>query len=330
MTRREILAFASLSPLTLAEGSESILGSGWGLDHIEVAVTDPKTASDTYATSLGFTLSQPVAASAGVEHSGIFLEPAYVEFLWFGGPGEPGTSSAVLKLRRAVDAGGGIFQYNIDASPFQHAADTLRMRGFNVNIPQLGPRIIDGKEAPAPYQGMFATEKRNRPPFGVPGGDGVGFIEYRNNSTTRRPPTDHANTAKRLLSVFVAVPDITSAQRESRRLGLKPLGQRRSDVLSARGREVECGRGTITFWEPSSQNGPLGALLKQKGPGPFGFSVGVASLQKAHQLIEQSTHKNLLFESRSERKSFAVSGDLTGGLWVEFVQLVDRISAGKS
>jgi catechol 2,3-dioxygenase-like lactoylglutathione lyase family enzyme len=325
-----MLAFASLSPLTLAEGNESILGSGWGLDHIEVAVTDPKTASDLYATILGFTLSQAVAARAGVEHSAIFLEPAYVEFLWFGGAGEPETNSAVLKLRRAVDAGGGIFQYNIDASPFQRAADTLRMRGFDVNIPQAGPRIIDGKETPAPWQFMFATEKRNPPPFGVPGGDGVGFIEYRNNSVTRLPPTDHANTSKRLLSVFVAVPDISAAQRESRRLGLKPLDQRRSDVLSARGREVECGRGTITFWEPASQNGPLGELLKQKGPGPFGFSVGVASLQKAHQLIEQRTNKSLLLESRSQLKSFAVPGELTGGLWVEFVQLVDRISAGRS
>ena len=95
MTRREILAFASLSPLRLAEGSESILGSGWGLDHIEVAVTDPKKASDTYATILGFTLSQPVAARAGVEHSGIFLEPAYVEFLWFGGAGEPESSHRI-------------------------------------------------------------------------------------------------------------------------------------------------------------------------------------------------------------------------------------------
>ena len=95
MTRREILAFASISPLRLAEGSESILGSGWGLDHIEVAVTDPKKASDTYATILGFTLSQPVAARAGVEHSGIFLEPAYVEFLWFGGAGEPESSHRI-------------------------------------------------------------------------------------------------------------------------------------------------------------------------------------------------------------------------------------------
>jgi catechol 2,3-dioxygenase-like lactoylglutathione lyase family enzyme len=179
VTRRELFAIASLAPLAAAEENESVLGGGWGLDHIEVAVTDPKAARDMYVTNLGFTLSQATAARVGVEHSAIFLEPAYVEFLWFGGAGEPPDIAAVQRLRQEVGAGGGIFQYNIDASPIQGAADALRMRGFTVNIPQARPRIIDGKEAPAPWQFMFATEERSSPPFGVPGGGGVGFIEYR-------------------------------------------------------------------------------------------------------------------------------------------------------
>jgi catechol 2,3-dioxygenase-like lactoylglutathione lyase family enzyme len=320
MTRRELLAISSLAPLAIAEGNESILGSGWGLDHIEVAVSDPKAARDMYQ-NLGFTLSRAVAAAAGVEHSAIFFEPAYIEFIWFGGAGEPDTGRASYRqLRRAVDAGGGIFQYNIDASPIQGAADMLRMRGLNVRLPQAAPRIIDGKETPAPWQFMFATEERNAPVIGVPGGDGVGFIEYRNNSVTRRKPTDHSNTARRLLSVFVAVPDVAAAQKECGRLGFKPLDQRQSSALGARGREVQCGTGSITFWEPSGESSTLGVLLKQKGPGPFGFSVGVASLQTAHQLVEQGTHKNLRIESRSGHKSFTVPGELTGGLWVEFLQ----------
>jgi hypothetical protein len=244
-----------------------------------------------------------------VEHSGIFLEPAYIEFLWFGGAGEP-EPIATQKLRRGVDAGGGIFQYNIDVSDVQRAADALHIRGLKVNIPEARP--------PAPMF-MYATEERNPPPFGVPGGDGVGFIEYSNNSPTRRRPTDHANTAKHLVSVFVAVPDVAVAQIESRRLGFEPLAQRQSSALAARGHEVECGQGTITFWEPS-QSGPLASLLKQKGPGPFGFSVGVTDLQKAHQFAEQGTHKNLPLENSGGRNSFTVPGALTGGLWVEFVQ----------
>jgi catechol 2,3-dioxygenase-like lactoylglutathione lyase family enzyme len=321
MTRRELLAIASFVPLAAAEGDESILGSGWGLDHIEVALTDPKTARDVYVTNLGFTLNQAAAAGAGVEHSAIFLEPAYVEFLWFGGAGEPPDTPSTQKLRSGVNAGGGIFQYNIDASPIERTAEMLRTRGFMVNIPHGRPRIVDGKETPAPWQFMFATEERDSPPFGVPGGEGVGFIEYHNNSATGRPPTDHSNTAQRLLSVFVAVPDAAAAQKESGRLGFKPFDQRQSSALGARAREVECGRGTITFWEPASQSGPLALRVAQKGPGPFGFSVGVANLEKAYQFAEQGTHANFPLVSRAAHKSFTVPGELTGGLWVEFVQL---------
>jgi hypothetical protein len=89
VTRRELFAIASLAPVAIAEANESILGSGWGLDHIEVAVAGPRAARDVYATNLGFTVSQAVAVEPGVEHSAIFLKPAYVEFLWFGGAGEP-------------------------------------------------------------------------------------------------------------------------------------------------------------------------------------------------------------------------------------------------
>jgi len=320
MTRREVFAIASLAPFAVAEGDESILGSGWGLDHIEAAVADPKAARDMYVTNLGFSSSPATAAGPGVEHSAIWLGPAYVEFIWFGGTGEAEPNGSVRKLRQAVDGGGGIFQYNIDVSDVQSVAATLRMRGFKVNLPQGKPRIVDGKETPAPWQFMYATEE-NPPPFGVPGGDGVGFIEYRNNSATRRPPEDHANTAQRLLSVWAAVPDAAAAQKECGRFGFKQLTRRQSSGLGARGLEVECGRASITLWEPTSQSGPLASRLKQKGPGPFGFSAGVSDLQKAHQLALQGVHTNLPLESPAGRKSFTVPGEFTGGLWVEFVQL---------
>jgi catechol 2,3-dioxygenase-like lactoylglutathione lyase family enzyme len=286
-------------------------GGGWGLDHVEIAVTDPKTARDMYSTNLGFTLTPAVAERPGVQHFMIGLWPTFIEFLWFGGAGETEPGPYTRRLRGSVDAGGGILQYAIYASPIQGAVDALRMRGLEVRVPQPTVLIVDGKEMA--FQFMFATEARNSPPRG----DGVVFQEYH----AEQPPSEnHANTAQRLLPVWVAVPDAAAAERESRRFGFKPLAVRKSSLLGARGREVECGKGTITFWEPSSQNGPLGALLQQKGPGPFGFSVGVASLQKAHQLAEQGAHRKLPLESLGGRKSFVVPKELTGGLWVEFVQ----------
>jgi hypothetical protein len=311
VSRRELLAIAAAAPLAAAaEGNDSVLGNGWGLDHIEVALTDPKPLKDVYVANLGFTVSQKTAAMAGVEHSAIFLGPAYIEFIWFGGAGEPPDLEPVRKLREGVRSGGGIFQYNIDVSPLQHAADELSKRGFMVKL----------RPSQVSWQFMFVKKEQKSPPMGVPGGDGVGFIEYKVNSAARRSPTEHANTAQHLVSVWVAVADASAAQKESGRLGFKPLRVRQSSALGARGHDVECGQGMITFWESSTRSGPLASLLRQKGPGPFGFSVGVASLQKAHQLAEQGTGKNLPLESHGRRKSFAVQGELTGGLWLEFVQ----------
>jgi catechol 2,3-dioxygenase-like lactoylglutathione lyase family enzyme len=320
MTRRELFAIAGLVPSAVADGNESILGNGWGLDHIEVAVADPKSASDMYATKLGFSVSPGVAMAPGVEHSAIWLVPAYVEFLWFGGAGEPDPAGANRILRRSVDEGGGIFQYNINVSAIQSVAETLRMRGFKVRLPPGRPRIVDGKETPPPFQFMFATEETPAP-FGVPGGDGVGFIEYRNNSATRRPPVEHANTSQRLLSVWVAVADSAAAQTECERFGLKPLARRQSPGLGARGHEVECGLGSIVFWEPASQSGPVASRLKQKGPGPFGFSAGVSDLKKAHEVAAQGMQTNFTLDNGGGRKSFTVPGEFAGGVWVEFVEL---------
>lgn len=77
-------------------------------------------------------------------------------------------------------------------------------------------------------------------PKGVPGGPGVGFLEYRYNASrrdparyetlrarlerevpdSRRAPGElHANTARQLLSVLVSVPNVADAVRQSERLG---------------------------------------------------------------------------------------------------------------
>jgi hypothetical protein len=54
MTRRELFAVAGLAPFAFAEANESILGNGWRLDHIEVAVADPKGSQRHVCQELGF------------------------------------------------------------------------------------------------------------------------------------------------------------------------------------------------------------------------------------------------------------------------------------
>ena len=116
--------------------------------------------------------------------------------------------------------------------------------------------------------------------------------------------------------VWVAVPNVAAAVKQSERLGFAPGADRQLAALGGRGREVACGSGSIVFWEPAKDTSRLGSLIKIYGLGPFGVSVEVSDLQKAHRIVELGTQSKLPID----RNSFVVPGDLAGGTWIEFVQ----------
>jgi hypothetical protein len=67
-------------------------------------------------------------------------------------------------------------------------------------------------------------------------------------SDPRRPSGEaHANTARRIKSVWVAVTSASDAVRHSQVFGFPELGERKSALLRAKGREVKCGEGSIVF-----------------------------------------------------------------------------------
>jgi catechol 2,3-dioxygenase-like lactoylglutathione lyase family enzyme len=339
MTRRELIAFATAAPLAFSQEETSILGTGWGLDHIEIAVRSGEAARETYFGKLGFTVSPGANSGPGRQHSGIYFGPPYVEFLWIGGPPAPDPNDTGLqRIRRKLSSGGGIFQYNIDVSNVESIRDRLTAMGMKVTL-QPSTRTINGKEGPAPWRFLYATDDKidTTPPVGVPGGDAVGIIEYRDNSRThmnalgerwknetqdsrRSLGEDHANTARSLGSVWVAVPDVAVAIRQCARFGFDRRDKIRSSALKARGEAVKCGDGSIEFWEPEDKRGALASILGAQGPGPFGFSVAVASLQEAREIVQRSMPTKLAEENRRGHKTFAVPAEMTGGVWVEFVQ----------
>ena len=83
---------------------------------------------------------------------------------------------------------------------------------------------------------------------------------------------------------------------------------------------MKCGEGSIEFWQPEDKRGVVASILNAQGPGPFGFSVGVASLQKAREIVQESVGTKLGTENRSGHQAFAVPAEMTSGVWVEFVQ----------
>jgi hypothetical protein len=315
---------------------KSVLGEGWGLDHIVIGLSDPLVANDTFGAKLGFSVLSGIKfPTDGLQNAAIVMFPAYIELIW---PYQKLTNQKG-RLAERIALGGGPGEYNIDVSPAAETAVTFRGLGLTVTLPPskttLGP---DGKEQPGPWQFVgISAEDTVKVPVGVPGGPGVGFLEYRNNAqhlapdrlqslrerlerdapdARRLPGEFHANTARRWVSVWVAVPSVAEAVKQSERFGFAPGAERQLAALGAHGRQVACGRGSIVFWEPVNNASLLASLIKKYGLGPFGIGVEVADLRKAHQIAELGTQSKLPID----RNSFVVPGDLAGGTWIEFVQ----------
>jgi hypothetical protein len=246
-------------------------------------------------------------------------------------------------IRKKVESGGGPVAYNLDVSPAEQAADAMRRLGLRVNLPTSPTvRTPDGKEAPGAWQFIdIESQDQAGQPVGVPGGVGVGFLEYRANSDHLKPERFqraleraerevpdarrvagelHANTARKLLSVWIAVPSVAEAVKQAGRFGFAAGGERRFKELGEKGQEVQCGQGTLIFFEPVHQNSPLAVLVRKQGLGPFGISVAVADLKTAQRIVQQGTQAKFGIQYTGSRASFIVPAGLAAGTFIEFVQ----------
>jgi hypothetical protein len=329
----------------------SLLGNGWGLDHLTVMQRSAEDARQSFA-KLGFSVRPGTKfPDVGTENGNIPLLPGSLELMWVYDPAKnesyvraAGLSAVIEAARRRLQERGGLIQaYNIDVSPIDQAAGFLRGRGMKVSLPPALTVIQDGEAQPGQWQFLAISyeDPKSAPPAGVPGGRGVGFLEYRNNAERlsedrarqmresverevpdpRRSPGDiNANTAKKLESVWVLVSNVEEAVKQSELMGFVPGRERTLAELGARGREVQCGQGEIVFWGVGKKPGPLSAMLQRGELGPFGVSVGVESLDRAHAVAGQGTGKKLRIQKDGGRRRFLVPAEAAGGIWVEFVQ----------
>jgi hypothetical protein len=326
-----------------AQSNHSVIGEGWGLDHVIIGLTSPDAVKDIFNAKLGFAaIPGNKFPAAGLQQAIIRLPPAYLELMWFyQKPADDSGLDPVLKKRG--EAGGGPSSYNVDVFPIEQAVDAIQRLGSTVTLPPSQTvRTADGKEQPGPWQFLRIDPKDQAThPLGVPGGAGVGFLEYRNNAEhlgperfqaareqaekelpdPRRPAGEiHPNTARKLLSVWVAVPNAAEAVEQSVRYGFASRGVRSIKAVGEKGHEVQCGQGTIVFFQPLNQKGALAPLITKRGFGPFGVSVAVADLKVAQQIVQQGTNTKFPIQQSDDRKSFVVPEELAAGSFIEFVQ----------
>jgi len=333
--------------LLAAQSDSSVLGAGWGLDHILIGLPGLDTAKDIFGAKLGFSVRPGNQfPEQGLAHAIMRLPPAYIEVLWpYQKPSK--TPSFAAAVRQKAESGGGVASYNIDVSPIERAADDMRRLGLKVTLPSSSvARTPDGKEQPGAWQFLeidpaVQAVRLRGVPRGVPGGAGVSFLEYRNNADNLKADTFermrqlaerdvpdprraageiHANTGRKLLSVWVAVPSVSEAVRQSEQFGFTAGAERDVEALGEKGREVQCGQGAIVFFAPVNGNSALSQLVKDQGLGPFGFSIAVANLQTAQKIAEQGMNTRFGIQRAGNRISFVVPARLAAGTFVEFVQ----------
>jgi hypothetical protein len=338
-----VLLLAVAATLAAALGNPTVIGNGWGLDHVIVGVSNPEVAKQIFGTKLGFTpFTGSKFPAEGLDQAIIELSPAYIELLW---PyREPAADARPIasRVRKKVELGGGPVTYNIDVSPVEQAVDAMRRIGMRVSL-RPGPttKTPDGKEAPDWQFADIDPQDKTAQPLGVPGGLGVGFLEYRINSNLLNPDRFkrlleraerevpdprrtsgeiHANTARRLRSVWIAVPSVVEAVKQAGRFEFAAGVERQFKALGEKGREVQCGQGTLVFFEPVHEHSPLAALVDKQGFGLFGISIGVADLKTAQRIVQQGTQVKFRIQRLGNQASFVVPSDLAGGTFLEFVQ----------
>ena len=110
-----------------ANESPTVIGNGWGLDHVVIGVSNSEIANRIYKAKLGFTpFAGNKLASEGLDQAIIELPPGYLELLWpFREPAADARPIANT-VRKAVEGGGGIVTYNIDVSPVEQTVDAMR------------------------------------------------------------------------------------------------------------------------------------------------------------------------------------------------------------
>jgi hypothetical protein len=328
-----------------AQEASPVLGNGWGLDHVIVAISGPEVASEVFQAKLGFTpLVSSKFPSMGLQNTLIALPPeTSIELIWPYQEPSPDARQISALARSKLSLGGGPVAYNLDVSPAEQAASAFERMGLRVNLPA-SPIVAssDGKENRGAWQYVDIDPRDQAAhPIGVPGGPGVGFVEHhpnadrlkperyqralelaqRNVPDPRRPAGEvNANTARRLHSVWVVVPSVSAAVEQANRFGFAMLGVRYVKSLGEKGEEVRCGQGTIVFFAPEHSRSPLSVLVKKQGFGPFGISVQVNDLKTAQHVVEQGTKAKFKLERDRQWSSFVVPAKLTAGTYIEFMQ----------
>jgi len=309
---------------------QTVLGQGWGVDHVGVAVRDLAQAEHDYE-KLGFKVTGRKHLPDGVLDSHAYLQKnSYLELVSTNGSTsiKPGTNASVIaeftkKGERAMFLG-------INVSSAAAAADYLTAHGFEVTRPFPGSSMEEG-ETTLPPPMWYSVAPNDMPALKKGVILPVFFIEYVSAEwrEKRRAAGDmnHPNTAMGIHAVWFAVHDTEAQLGALRVAGFESGEAREMKSLGAHGWEVKAGQGVLLLLQPSDNNGVISKYLSDQtnwidgyDEGVIGVSIEVADLSKARQLAESGTGRKLETYNGFYGKSFLLPPEVTHGVWIEMSQ----------
>jgi catechol 2,3-dioxygenase-like lactoylglutathione lyase family enzyme len=307
------------SALAQTPSRNALLGQGWGLDHVGVAVRDLTRAQSDYER-LGFKVSEGGHFPGGLFNSIIYFgNKTYLELLSVKQP-QDANRDAVGIADFAKKHEGAMF-LGLNVSSAKDTASYLKTQGFDVTAPDPGS-IMTGSETKPPPPLWYTVSTADKPApgklaFTIP----IFLIEYLHpkfsDQARAQGRMEHPNTAIGIHAVWFAVRDLEAQQGTLNRAGFE---SRAKDVkfLGANGTEVKAGSGVMVLLAASDKNSPVAKYLSDHDEGIIALSIEVSDLSKARTMAESVTDGKIEIHNGRYGQSFLLPPDASHGVWLEF------------
>jgi catechol 2,3-dioxygenase-like lactoylglutathione lyase family enzyme len=310
---------------TVQTPAQTLLGQGWGVDHVGVGVRDLAQAQHDYQ-GLGFKISKGGHFPGGLSNCIVrFQNNSYLELLSVTGT-KPGDAADIAEFVKKHE---GAMFLGINVSSAKAAADYLKTHNFDAADPEPGSIMSEGETKSPPPQwytvGTADKPAASKEGFTIP----IFFIEYLSKDRVEKSRAagwmDHPNTAMSIHSVWFAVHDMEKQLRTLRDAGLEIGESREVKFLGAHGRKVKAGQGELVMLDSGDKKGLLTEYLTDHDEGVIALSIEVSDLGKARRLAESSTGSTLDTYNGFYGPSFLLSPKVTHGVWIEMFQTVDHL-----
>jgi catechol 2,3-dioxygenase-like lactoylglutathione lyase family enzyme len=321
-----VLVTLPLSAQTTPASAPTLLGQGWGVDHVGVGVRDLAQAQHDYE-QLGFKVGKGGHFPGGLSNCAVQLQNnSYLELLSVSGSTPVGYDSEIADFVKKHE--GAVF-LGINVSSAKAAVDYLKTRNFDVYGPDPGSIMKEG-ETTLPPPMWYTVSVADKPAAGKKGITiPIFWIEYvsteRQEKRRAAGLMDHPNTAMGIRAVWFAVHDTEAQLRTLRDAGLEDGEFREAKFLSAHGREVKAGQGVLLLLESSDKNGLLTKFLSAHDEDIIGLSIEVADLGKARELSESRMGSKLDIYKGFYGPSFLLPPEVTHGVWLEMFQAAEHL-----